>query len=189
MAELTEAAARVLAGLGAEVRAIEVPDVAAVLEGWTPLCAVETAVAHAATFPARADEYGPTLRGFIEAGRAVEVMDLARHQIERDRFKGRLARLFAEVDLILVPAMYLAGPSFERMSQLSDPEELALLLRFTAPFDMTGSPTITLPCGFSAAGLPVGFQLVGPHLSEGLLLRAGHAYQQATAWHCRHPEL
>jgi amidase len=187
--ELTAAAGEVLAGLGAELRQIDIPDVGAVLEGWTPLCAVETALAHAATFPARADEYGATLRGFIESGRAVNALGLARHQIERDRFKGRLARLFAEVDLVLVPAMYLAGPTFERMSQLSDPEELAMLLRFTAPFDMSGSPTITLPCGFSDARLPVGFQLVGPHLAEGRLLRAGHAYQQATAWVSRHPPL
>jgi amidase len=98
-------------------------------------------------------------------------------------------RLFAEVDLILMPAMYLAGPTFERMSQLADPAELAMLLQFTAPLDMSGSPTITLPCGFSAAGLPIGFQLVGPHLAEDLLLRASHAYQQATAWHTRHPGL
>ena len=186
---MTEAAAQDLAGLGAELREVDVPDVGAVLKGWTPLCAIETALAHAATFPTRVDEYGPTLRGFIETGRAVSALDLARHQIERDKFKGRLQRLFAEVDLLLVPAMYLAGPTFERMSQLGDPEELAMLLRFTAPFDMSGSPTITLPCGLSAAGLPVGFQLVGPHLAEALLLRAGHAYQQATAWHSMHPEL
>jgi amidase len=63
------------------------------------------------------------------------------------------------------------------------------LVRFTVPFDLTGSPTITLPCGFSADGLPLSFQLVGPHLSEDLLCRAGHAFQQATDWHRRHPPL
>jgi amidase len=46
-----------------------------------------------------------------------------------------------------------------------------------------------MPCGFTANGLPVGFQLVGPHLSEDVLLRAGHAYQQATDWHTHHPSL
>ncbi len=184
---LTEAAAGVLAELGAELCEIAMPDVSAVLGGWTAMCAAETAVAHADTFPARADEYGPTLRGFIETGRAVGVVDLARLYIERDRFKGQLLRQFLDVDLILVPAMHAAGPSFERMSRLSDPEELLNLLRFTAPFDTSGSPTITMPCGFNAQGLPVGFQLVGPHLSEGLLLRAGHAYQQATAWHSMRP--
>jgi amidase len=51
---------------------------------------------------------------------------------------------------------------------------------------MSGSPTITMPCGFTDGGLPVGFQLVGPHLGEDVLLRAGHAFQQATDWHTRH---
>ena len=187
--ELTEAAAEVLAGLGARLRPVDVPDVGAVLEGWRPFCAVETAIAHEATFPSRADEYGSTLRGLIEMGRALGVLDLAKHLIERDKFKGRLVRVFGEVDLVLVPAMYLANPTFERMNKLAEPKELAMLLRFTAPFDVSGSPTITLPCGFTEGGLPVAFQLVGPHLSEALLLRAGHAYQQATAWHSMHPEL
>ena len=109
--------------------------------------------------------------------------------IERDRFKGRLVRLFREVDLILIPAMYLAGPTSERMGRLSDPAELAMLLKFTAPFDVSGSPTITLQGGFSDERLPVGFQLVGPHLSEDMLLRAGHAYQMETDWHTRHPSV
>jgi len=54
---------------------------------------------------------------------------------------------------------------------------------------MSGSPTITLPCGFTEAGTPVGFQFVGAHLAEGLLCRAGHAFQTATNWHKRHPAL
>jgi len=63
------------------------------------------------------------------------------------------------------------------------------LLRFTCPFDMTGSPTITLPCGFTAAGTPVAFQFVGRHLEEEMLVRAGYAYQAATDWHRKHPAL
>jgi amidase len=72
---------------------------------------------------------------------------------------------------------------------LGDPAELATLLKYTAPFDVSGSPTITLPCGFSSEGVPVGFQLVGPHLSEEVLLCAGHAFQMATDWHTRHPDV
>jgi amidase len=52
---------------------------------------------------------------------------------------------------------------------------------------MAGNPTLTLPGGFTAKGLPLSFQLVGRHLDEALLVRAGHAYQQATGWHRRHP--
>jgi amidase len=62
-------------------------------------------------------------------------------------------------------------------------------LRFTAPFNMTGSPTITLPGGFTADGVPLAIQLVARHLDESLLLRAGVAFQAATEWHKRRPPL
>jgi amidase len=68
-----------------------------------------------------------------------------------------------------------------------DPKALEMLLRFTSPFDVTGSPTITLPGGFTAKGLPVAFQLVSRPLEEDLLLRAGHGFQLATDWHKRRP--
>ena len=70
-----------------------------------------------------------------------------------------------------------------------DPEMLSGMLRFTSPFNMSGNPTITLPCAFTAAGTPIGFQFVAPHLQEALLFRAGHAFQSATDWHRRHPAL
>jgi amidase len=68
-----------------------------------------------------------------------------------------------------------------------DPDDDAKMMRYTAPHDFSGSPTITLPCGFDGRGLPLSFQLIGPHLSEGLLCRAGHAYQTVTDWHLHHP--
>ncbi|WP_027132412.1 amidase [Geminicoccus roseus] len=186
--ELTEAAAAVLASLGAELVEVEFPDSQSVLESWVAFCAYETAHVHRETYPSRRDEYGPTLAGFIDIGLAQGPLDLAAMAIERDRFKGRLARLFRKVDLVLIPGLFLPGPSLERLA-LGDPSELTRLLKYTAPLDVSGSPTITLPCGFSDIGVPVGFQLVGPHLSEQTLLCAGHAFQQATDWHTRHPEL
>src|SRR5207237_10759709 len=56
-----------------------------------------------------------------------------------------------------------------------------------APFNLTGLPTLALPCGFSASGLPVSFQLSGRPFEEATVLRAGHAYEQATTWHTRRP--
>ncbi len=56
-----------------------------------------------------------------------------------------------------------------------------------APFNLTGSPTLALPCGFSSSGLPLSFQLSGRAFEEGTVLRVGHAYEQATAWHTRRP--
>ena len=70
-----------------------------------------------------------------------------------------------------------------------EPEMMMRLLRFTCPFDATGHPTITMPCGFTEAGMPVAFQLVSRPLEEDLLVRAGAAFQSATDWHRAHPPL
>ena len=70
-----------------------------------------------------------------------------------------------------------------------DPSLVQGLLRFTCPFDMTGSPTITLPCAFTEQGTPLAFQFVAPHFAEDMLGRAGYAYQKATDWHRKHPDL
>ena len=66
-------------------------------------------------------------------------------------------------------------------------ERVEALLRHTIPFNLTGSPTISVPCGFSAEGLPLSLQLIGRHGEEGTVLQAGHAYEQATEWHNRRP--
>jgi amidase len=159
-----------------------------VRQAWIPACAAETAFVHRETYPSRKSEYGSTLASFIEIGRETDALTLAQGLVERDKFKGRLARLFTTVDLVLIPVMFMAAPTFAQM-QLSDTHVVDQLLKFTSPLDMSGSPTITLPCGFTPKGMPIGFQLVGPHLGEATLLRAGHAYQQATDWHTRHPPL
>jgi hypothetical protein len=64
---------------------------------------------------------------------------------------------------------------------------MTALLSYTCAFDMSGSPTITLPGGFTAQNMPIAFQLIGAHLSEALLCRAGHAFQGVTEFHKRHP--
>jgi len=76
------------------------------------------------------------------------------------------------------------------MSALLDEggDGLEQLIAFAAPHNITGSPTLSLPGGIDEDGVPYGFQLVGAHGSEATLLRAGHAFQQQTAWHARHPE-
>jgi Asp-tRNA(Asn)/Glu-tRNA(Gln) amidotransferase A subunit family amidase len=66
-------------------------------------------------------------------------------------------------------------------------EDLGALIRMTAPFDVTGQPALSVPCGFSRSGLPIGLQLVGRDFEDGTVLRAGHAYQLRTDWHRRRP--
>lgn len=62
-------------------------------------------------------------------------------------------------------------------------------MQFTIPADFSGTPTLTVPCGFADAGVPYAIQFMGKRLSEAMLCRIGHAYEQATEWHKRHPSI
>ncbi len=181
-------AIKVVADLGGEIRNVKFPDPEQIIADWFPLCGVETAVAHEATYPARKAEYGPALSGLIDLGRSLSGLDYQKIVLRRHDFRGRVAALFEDIDLLAIPVQGLAPPTTSQMQTLGDNAEmLSALLRFTCPFDMTGSPTITLPCAFTQGGLPIAFQLVSRHFEEELLVRAGHAYQTATEWHRRHP--
>ncbi len=185
-----EATLATLRALGAETLSIRFPDVDAMLADWGPNCAVETAVAHEPTFPARRAEYGPGLAGLIDAGRGLSGLDYQRILLRRRAFTGRVHEALAPVDAMLVPAQPIAAPTVARMATLGQvPAELAALIRYTAPFDMSGHPTLTVPAAFTAAGLPVGVQFVGRHLGEAAICRVGRAFQRATEWHRRHPRL
>lgn len=190
MARVAEEACGVLARLGADMREIELPPLDPMVGDAVTLCAAEAAAAHETTFPARASEYGPVLTRLLETGRKVAGPVLAGVIERRAIFSGRLAALFRDVDLFILPAMNEAPPTVALMAtRVADPQARIGRARFTAPFDMSGSPCLTLPGGETAAGLPVGFQLIGRHFEEALLLRAGHAFQQATHWHRRRPPL
>jgi amidase len=183
-------AIQTLTGLGAEVRSVRVPDVEAVLRDWAPNCAVETAVAHEHTFPSRRAEYGPGLAGLLDSARNVSALDYQKILLRRREFAGRLAALFQGIDLLIIPAQNIASPTLAQMATLGqDPAALLALMRFTSPFDMSGSPTITLPCGFTPKRTPIALQLVSRHMEEDLLVRAGRAYQRETRWHLTFPRL
>jgi amidase len=157
---------------------------------WLPLCAVECAIAHEATYPARANDYGAVLAALIESGRKISAMELARLQLRRASLKGELDKLLASLDLLLMPVMGRAAWSLDGLAKAGrDPETVAERLRYTAPFDMSGHPTLTLPGGMTGDGVPTGFQIVGRAFDEASLLAAGHAYQQQTDWHLRRPPL
>jgi amidase len=185
-----EAALDTLGALGAELRRVDFPDATQVNVDWRVLCGVEAAVAHEATFPSRRGEYGPLLAGLLDAGRAVSGLDYQKILLRRNDFRGRVQALFETIDLLVIPALAYAAPTEAKMATRgSSPEIGRTMLRYTGPFDMSGNPTITLPGGFTDAGLPIGFQIVAPHMREDLLFRAGFAFQQATDFHRRRPPL
>jgi amidase len=179
-----------LRALGASIVNVRFPDVRQTVADWVANCAVEAAVAHEATYPARKDEYGPVLASVIETGRALSGLDYQRILLRRLELRGRVASLFETIDLLLTPVHPFPPLTLAMIRTLGEqPDLIARLQRYTCPFDMTGHPTITLPGGFSADGLPIAFQLVAANLDEATLVRAGAAFQRVTSWHRRHPSL
>jgi amidase len=190
MARATEEGVRVLAQMGGKITDVTCPSPDAVVRDWIPLCAVEAAVAHEATYPSRAAEYGPLLAGLLETGRNLDGRAVAKMLLRREAFRSQLNALFRDIDLLIVPVMNAAAPTLVDLAAAGrTPAAIEARLRFTAPFDMSGHPTLTLPGGTTNNGLPVGFQIVGRVMEEALILRAGRAFQQATSWHRRRPPI
>src|SRR4030095_10750696 len=108
----------------------------------------------------------------------------ARHQV--DLVRREIKKVFATIDLLITPtqrgvAQPIAGPP----AAGGGPGGLVN----TAAFDIYGLPTISVPCGFTAAGLPIGLQISGNHFAESTVITLAHAYEQATEWHKRRPKL
>lgn len=175
-----------LTDLGASTREVVVPDVSAMIWDWFPICAVQTARAHAATFPSRRDEYGPALTQLLDMGNALSGIEYQQLLLRRQEFRGRLEAMFVDVDVLAIPVLAFPVPSLERIANIDD-DLIAGLHRFTCPFNLSGNPGVVLPCGTNTAGLPIVFQLVGRHFEEDRLIAAGSAYQSATQWHRRRP--
>src|SRR5262249_20440740 len=105
---------------------------------------------------------------------------------------GETRAAFAQVDLLALPTTPIAAPRLDQLTVRSGGRDVSVmetLARLTAPFNMTGLPALSVPCGFTQAGTPVGLKRVGGPLGEAALLAAGHAYQRGTGWHLRRPTL
>jgi amidase len=181
----------VLERLGMKVREVEFPWDEEEMADSRTLFGAEIALAHEAWFPEQADRYGNWLRKTLGEVGHVRGVDVARGHMVRERYRGRLRAMFAEVDMLLVPALGKPLPTWEEMEPMAQgeaPMDMDLM-RFTSPFNLSGSPTITLPAGVDTNGLPLGIQLAGPWLAEPALIRAGVAFQKATEFHERHPAL
>jgi amidase len=178
--------------LGAEIVGVEMPILPEGLgETWFTICLYEACVAHAANFPSRADEYGAYFRDFLEAGSAVTGEQYAEASRLRREFSNRFHAVLSTVNALVSPAggvTFPIDPEIQRGGIAAfEPIMPHIQLQFTIPADFAGTPTLTLPCGVSKGGLPHAFQFMGSRLSESMLCRIGHAFEQATSWHTRHP--
>ena len=174
--------------LGADLVDVALPELDEATLAWIPMCGLEAALAHDATFPSRRAEYGPDLGALLDLGRSLSGLELGRKQLLRARVKGEIAQLLSGIDVLLMPVMGQATPTLAGLAAAGRTPQTALArLRYTAPFDMSGHPTLTLPGGMTTTGIPVGFQIVGRQFDEASVLAAGHAFQQVTDWHLKRP--
>ncbi len=167
--------------VGAEIVDVTLPfEYRQLVDEWGITCGVECARAHAEFFPARRAEYGPVLAGLLDLGLSVPPEKYTELEALRAVFRGKLDELLSQVDVMMTPCMTSVAPTVAEMDQsVASEEGRAAFITFTAPFDYSGHPTITLPAGLNAAGLPLSFQLIGPRLGEAMLVRAGAAHEQA----------
>ncbi len=173
---------------GGVLQSVRMPDTRAASTNWEKHCGVQTAIAHEATYPSRAAEYGPALSRLIDGGRELGGMDYQRILLAAQRFTGEVDALLNEVDLVLAPVQPYAAPTYKQLADLAgDPEANRRLIQFTSPFNVSGHPCLSLPCGFTQQGLPLGAQFIGKKASEAVLCRAGMAVQRVSDWHKQHP--
>lgn len=186
VASVVDGVAQTMESLGSDICRVQMPSLEALATGLGSYMSAEAAVVHKETFPARAAEYGPFLRSFLEQGQAVTGMEMARLERERLKFSGALTTMFEDVDLLLVPVLVTTGHEFTPTLDVP-PEKIASFVLFTAPFNFSGNPTITMPGGSTADGMSIAFQFVAPRLCEQRLVTAGRAFQRATDWHLARP--
>jgi len=178
------AALRRLEALGARVELVDLPrarDVGAI--GWV-LLAAEAFGIHAPRMRRQFADYGARARQRIAAGAFFTAAEYQQAAQVRALWLREVADVFRRVDALVTPTAQSPALPVELVQ--TKPPDMGFC---TIPFNLTGSPALSVPCGFTAAGLPVGMQLVGRAFDEGTLFRIGHAYEQATEWHTRRPVL
>jgi aspartyl-tRNA(Asn)/glutamyl-tRNA(Gln) amidotransferase subunit A len=184
VASAIEKAIQIFAGLHAEIRDVklEVPT--------DRTLASAEAYAYHKSFVERSPElYQPATLARIQSGARISAHDALRASRELQASRQAIHEVFHEADVLLTPTVPIPPPSIADLREHPDqlrPQEL-LMLRNTRPFNVWGIPTISVPCGFTRDGLPIGLQLAAAPWRGIVLLQAAHAYEQATEWHKKRP--
>jgi aspartyl-tRNA(Asn)/glutamyl-tRNA(Gln) amidotransferase subunit A len=182
-----------LEGAGAIVVEVEIPladQIEAVEFG---LCLPEASSYHRETLRTRRDLYEPDVRSFLEIGELVPATDYIAALRVRQVMKEAWKKMFASVDAVIGPAV--AAPATRRgEAAVTWPDGTveptsSVFVRLSAPANVTGLPSIAVPCGATASKLPVAFQIIGAAFAEAKILRIAKAYQAMTSWHLSKPPI
>lgn len=183
IAAATDAAIDVLRQLGSSVRDVELPPV----ESYGVL-GLETYAYHAPLLADAAKRalYHPVTLMRIESAKGVSAVEYFEQRRRMIVARNTIGGLFAAVDLLVTPTSMRPPPTIE--ASLASPPDESTMIRNTLPFDVYGLPTISVPCGFTRAGLPIGLQISGPLLGEARVLALAHDYEAEARWSQRAPQ-
>jgi aspartyl-tRNA(Asn)/glutamyl-tRNA(Gln) amidotransferase subunit A len=182
---VVESALEVLEGLGAIVVEVTVPMLEYVGAAHPVLMLSEAFAYHQQNLRDRPQDFGEMARSRFLIGGLFSSGDYVQAQRVRNVLNREFAEVLNRVDLIASPTMATPPGRFDEVDLMASTRRPS----FTGPFNMTGMPAISVPCGFTPSGLPAGLQLAGRPFDEPTVLRAAYAYQEATAWHSRRPSL
>ena len=188
------AAIKLLGEMGAVVSEIDLPLIDEIPGAVNAVMLPEALALHQRWMQERPDDYGDDVRYRLELGATY----LAVHYVQAQRLRDNAIRawrdqVFSQIDLIAMPTTPITAPRIEEASG-SGRSGVSLqvtfsLIRLTNPLNFLGVPAISVPCGFTGDGMPIGLQLAGRWWDDATVLRAAHAYEQATDWHKRLPPL
>jgi aspartyl-tRNA(Asn)/glutamyl-tRNA(Gln) amidotransferase subunit A len=146
--------------------------------------AAEASAYHEPWLRARPDDYGEDVRRSLELGHFIPAVDYVNSRRMQGVVRARALAALSEADVLVTPALPRTAPA---VGEVMSREPEVAWNRFMTPWNLTGFPAISVPCGFDGAGLPVGLQIVGRPFDETTVLRAARAYERATEWHVWRP--
>lgn len=188
--QAVRAAASVFEALGAQVMPLKMEarlNVKETVQLSRTLVASEAALIYAERLQREPDSFGADVLARLRDEGSATAADYAKARRAQVLATWQTEQLFEEYDLLITPCTPIVGvPLGDENAKAA---ARARLSAFTAYFNMAGVPALSLPCGFSAQGLPIGLQIVAPYGAESHLLRAAFAYEQATQWSARAPAL
>ena len=184
------AAIRDFERLGAEIREVDLKSMKETAGIATDITAAEALAVHKTMLERKPEAYGEDVRQRLLGSNRLSAVALVRRQQEARKYREMFDDVLKTVDLLLAPTLPIEAPRFDRktvrIGKWRDGVR-TVLLSLTRPANITGLPAISIPCGFSTEGLPIGLQVIGRRFDEATLLRAAFAYEQATPWHGRFP--
>jgi len=180
-----EAAARKFAELGCSVRDVTLSPLADWASCGVLMMLAEAYAIQEHNLRQRFTDYGEIFRDRMALAGLITAADYIQALRRRRELVAELDRAMADLDLVMTAAAPSEAPRIEEVGKFAIMERPSL----TMPFNVTGSPAMSVCCGYTEAGLPLSFQIVGKRFEDATVLRAAHAYEEATPWRSRRPEL